>query len=56
MHAVEGLQIYYNTSKDGDIYHTIVGILLRNIHKINSCTIYDIAGMCYCLTTNHQPA
>ena len=47
MHAVEGLQIYYNTSKDGDIYHAIVGILLKNIHKINSCTIYDIADMCY---------
>jgi DNA-binding MurR/RpiR family transcriptional regulator len=47
MHALEGLQIYYNTSKEGDIYHTIVGILLKNIHKISSCTIYDIADLCY---------
>ena len=47
MHALEGLQIYYNTSKDGDIYHTVVGILLKNIHKISNCTIYDIADMCF---------
>ena len=42
MHALEGLQVYYNNSKDGDIYHTVVGIILQNIHKVKNCTIYDI--------------
>ena len=47
MHALEGLQVYYNNSKDGDIYHTVVGIILQNIHKVKNCTIYDLAELCY---------
>lgn len=47
MHALEGLQVYYNRSKEDDIYHNVVGIILKNIHKIRECTIYDLAEMCY---------
>ncbi len=47
MHALEELQVYYNSSKEGDIYHTVVGMVLQNIHKISGCTIYDLADLCY---------
>ncbi|SCP98527.1 MurR/RpiR family transcriptional regulator [Anaerobium acetethylicum] len=47
MHALEGLQIYYNSSNKSNIYHDVVGIILNNLEKMESATIYEVAEICY---------
>ncbi len=47
MHAIEKLQAYYNYTKTGDIYRDVVGIILRNMDKIEQSTIYDVADLCF---------
>ncbi len=47
MDSIERLIGYYNKSDEEDMYHKIVGRILKNIHKIEDATIYDLADMCY---------
>jgi DNA-binding MurR/RpiR family transcriptional regulator len=42
---------YYNTSKKEDIFHEVIGHILKNLDKVEDATIYDFAEICYVSTT-----
>lgn len=47
MDSIEKLIGYYNKSPEDDIYHNVVELILRNLHKVEESTIYDLAEICY---------
>lgn len=51
MTILEEMIIYYNTSRKDDIFHEAIGHILNNLDKIEKCTIYDLAEICYVSTS-----
>ncbi len=51
MDAIEKLIGYYNKSEEENIYHEVAGSILKNIHRVEESTIYDLAEMCYSSTS-----
>lgn len=47
MDSIETLIGYYNKSDEEDLYHKVVGHILKNLHKVCDSTIYDLADLCY---------
>lgn len=47
MDSIETLINFYNKSDEEDMYHKVVGHILKNIHKVGQATIYDLADLCY---------
>jgi len=43
---------YYNNSTDDDIYHSIIRIILDNLHQVLKMTIYELADLCHVSTTS----
>lgn len=41
MDSIETLIGYYNKSDEEDLYHKVVGHILKNLHKVCDSTIYD---------------
>jgi DNA-binding MurR/RpiR family transcriptional regulator len=51
MNVLEVMITYYNTSKKDDIFHEVIGHILKNLDKVENSTIYDLAEICYVSTT-----
>ena len=51
MHALEKLIVYYNQCKDNDIYKSVIENLLKNLDKVKSANIYELADLCYASPT-----
>lgn len=47
MDSIETLINYYNKTSEKDMYHQVVEHILRNIHKVDKISIYDLADLCY---------
>ena len=51
MHALEKLIVYYNQCKDNDIYKSVIENILKNLDKVKSANIYELAELCYASPT-----
>lgn len=47
MDSIEKLVGYYNKTTEDDIYHNVTKLILKNLHKVEESTIYDLAEICY---------
>ena len=47
MDCIERLITYYNAGSEQNVFREVVEHILRNLHKIENATIYDLAEMCY---------
>lgn len=46
MDSIDRLVQYYNNGPE-DIYHETTANILKHIHEVKDCTIYDLAELCY---------
>lgn len=51
MNALNNILIYYNNSRQDDLYREVTGNILKNIKRIENASIYDLAEMCFVSTT-----
>lgn len=47
MDSIEKLITYYNAGSEQNVFREVVEHILRNLHKLENATIYDLAEMCY---------
>lgn len=50
MDSIDKLLDFYNKSDEQDMYHNVVEHVLKNIHKVEEVTIYDMADLCFSST------
>lgn len=51
MNALSNILIYYNNSRQDDLYREVTGNILKNLKRIENASIYDLAEMCFVSTT-----
>ncbi len=47
MDCIERLITYYNAGSEQNVFRDVVENILKNLHKVENATIYDLAEMCY---------
>lgn len=51
MNVISRLIHFYSKGTEGEVYHDVVGQILRNLSKLDGLTIYEMAELCYASTT-----
>ncbi len=51
MNALINILIYYNNSRQDDLYREVTGNILKNLKRVEKASIYDLAEMCFVSTT-----
>lgn len=51
MNALDNMLVYFNNSKQDDLYREVIGNILKNLKKVEKASIYDLAKMCFVSTT-----
>jgi len=51
MNALDNMLLYFNNSKQDDLYREVVGNILKKLKKVEKASIYELAEMCFVSTT-----
>lgn len=51
MNALSNILMYYNNSRQDDLYREVIGNILKNLKRVENASIYDLAEICFVSTT-----